>query len=183
MERPNYADALVRLGLLQQLSGFDPHVAGTPPLGLDLPGSDIDVLCHAPDPVLFTRRVWQAFGGFPDFRIWQWRDRGRPVIAGFYAEGWQFELFGQAMPVAEQMGWRHFLVEQRLLAIGGRSLAKAVMDLRVAGYKTEPAFAQALGLAGDPYQAVLGLGLMSDSDLVTLVRAAGYATASVTPYR
>jgi hypothetical protein len=61
MSRPHYLDALDRVGVLSALSRFDPHVAGTPPLGLDLADSDIDVLCHAPDTVQFVCAIWAAF--------------------------------------------------------------------------------------------------------------------------
>ena len=48
MNRRSYEDALAECGVLEALASFDPRVAGTPPLGLDLPDSDIDVLCFAP---------------------------------------------------------------------------------------------------------------------------------------
>jgi hypothetical protein len=63
--RPPYADALARTGLLARLAPFDPHVAGTPPLGLDLPSSDIDLLCFAPDAVAFARAMWDSCAGLP----------------------------------------------------------------------------------------------------------------------
>jgi hypothetical protein len=99
-------------------------------------------------------------------------DAERPVIASFEAEGWQFEIFGQARPVAEQQGWRHFLVEQRLLAIGGPWLRTAVMAKRREGAKTEPAFAAALDLQGDPYQALLELEHWPDRALAELIATA-----------
>ncbi|WP_081952646.1 DUF4269 domain-containing protein [Rhizobium sp. YS-1r] len=43
MDRPHYTEALSRMDLLETLAPFDPRVAGTPPLGLDAPTSDIDV--------------------------------------------------------------------------------------------------------------------------------------------
>jgi hypothetical protein len=113
-----------------------PHVAGTPPLGLDLADSDIDVLCHAPDPEQFVCAIWTAFGEYPDFSAWQWVASQRPVIAQFSAEGWKFELFGCPEPVREQMGWRHYRIEQRLLSVGGNGLRTLVMDQRRAGLKT-----------------------------------------------
>ena len=35
--RPDYAQALQATRLLELLQAYDPHVAGTPPLGVDLP--------------------------------------------------------------------------------------------------------------------------------------------------
>jgi hypothetical protein len=172
MMKPSYMEAVERSGVLGTLSAFGPRVAGTPPLGLDLPGSDIDILCHAPDLHTFAAVLWTAFSDYPDFSMRQWVDAERPVIASFEAEGWQFEIFGQARPVAEQQGWRHFLVEQRLLGIGGPWLRTAVMAKRREGAKTEPAFAAALNLQGDPYQALLELEHWSDRVLAELITTA-----------
>jgi hypothetical protein len=174
MPRPDYREALADSGVLDALAAFDPHVAGTPPLGLDLPGSDIDVLCHAPDADAFCRSAWSGFAGYEDFAMHQWRSGGRPVIVRFLARGWAFELFASAEPVFEQPGWRHFMVERRLLALGGDRLRNAVMAARRGGLKTEPAFAKILGLSGDPYSAMLAIEVQSDSALAELLRMKGY---------
>lgn len=79
--RPHYVQALRETAALERLAGFDPHVAGTPPLGLDLPDSDIDILCHAPDATALTGRLWREFGEYDDFALRQWTDSGRPVMA------------------------------------------------------------------------------------------------------
>ncbi|WP_333573632.1 DUF4269 domain-containing protein [Sphingomonas sp.] len=171
-QRPSYVEAIARSGVLGRLAAFDPHVAGTPPLGLDLPASDIDILCHAPDPLRFAEAVWHAFADQPDFAIWQWQGSDRPMVARFRCVGWIFELFGQARPVAEQLGWRHFRIEQRLLALGGPAFAEAIMALRRAGAKTEPAFAQLLGLDGDPYAALLLLEPLDDAGLAARLNRA-----------
>ncbi|PVX28344.1 DUF4269 domain-containing protein [Sphingomonas pokkalii] len=163
--RPSYTEALAQSGVLTQLAVFDPHVAGTPPLGLDLPDSDVDILCNAPDPQVFASAVWESHRDLPGFAMWQWQGSDCPVVARFHCAGWLFELFGQACPVAEQLGWRHFAIEQRLLALGGEPLRAAVMARRHAGAKTEPAFAQVLGLAGDPYAALLTLEQLDDATL------------------
>ncbi|MET3712055.1 hypothetical protein ABIC65_002767 [Sphingomonas trueperi] len=165
MTRPAYIEALAQSGVLPRLAAFDPQVAGTPPLDLDLPDSDIDILCHAPDPHAFAATVWEAFRDQPGFAMWQWQGSDRPVVARFHCAGWLFELFGQARPVAGQLGWRHFAIERRLLALGGAPLRAAVMARRHAGAKTEPAFAQVLGLAGDPYAALLTLEQLDDATL------------------
>jgi hypothetical protein len=177
MGRPSYDEALERAGVLRTLARFDPHVAGTPPLGLDLPASDIDILCHAPDPYVFTSVLWAAFSGLDDFAVRQWVGAERPVIASFAAEGWVFEVFGHARPVSEQHGWRHFLIEQRLLAFGGPRLRAAVMARRRAGAKTEPAFAAALDLPGNPYQALLDIERWPDEAVAALIAGAGFRAA------
>ncbi len=96
------------------------------------------------------------------------------MIASFEAHGWAFEVFGQARAVGEQFGWRHFPVERRLLAQGGPSLRAAVMARRRAGTKTEPAFADALNLRGDPYETLLDVECLSDTALAGLLAEAGF---------
>jgi hypothetical protein len=133
-DRPSYEEAVAECGVLRALAPFDPRIAGTPPPGLDLPGSDIDVLCFAPD--------------------------------------------AHAIPVEQQRGWRHFVVERRLLALGGEDLQEAVLAQRRRGMKTEPAFAAALGLNDDPYLALLDLGEQDDETLVSVLRVAGFGGAT-----
>lgn len=166
--RADYRKALRATGVLDVLAPFDPHVAGTPPLGLDVPGSDLDILCHAPDAGPFAQHLWTHFADRAGFAMRQWTGADRPVVAGFVAGGWAFEIFGAAQPVEEQAGWRHFRVEQRLLAVGGARLRTAIMARRQAGMKTEPAVAAALGLCRDPYAALLELEELDDASLAKL---------------
>jgi hypothetical protein len=161
--------------VLEVLAPFDPRIAGTPPLGLDLPGSDIDVLCFAPDAHAFTDTVWHNFSNAPAFMAKQLVRAPRPVVASFEVAGWRIELYGEAIPVEQQRGWRHFAVEQRLLALGGEDLPVAVLALRGQGMKTEPAFAAALRLRGDPYLALLDLGEQDDETVVSVLQAGGFA--------
>ncbi len=175
MDRPHYLEALERTEVLSKLAAFDPHVVGTPPLSLDLLTSDIDIICFAPDADSFTCAVWNAFGMRPGFRMWQKIGLDRPVVANFADAGWLIELFGQASPISEQCGWRHFLVERKLLALGGSNFRAAVMAQRNNGMKTEPAFAAVLSLDGDPYQALLNLECCSDMSLTALLRGQGFS--------
>ncbi|WP_404339478.1 DUF4269 domain-containing protein [Sphingomonas sp. MMS12-HWE2-04] len=170
MTRADYRAAIAQSGVLARLAAFDPHVAGTPPLALDLPESDIDILCYAPDLEAFAVEVQTAFEAEAGFALRRWRE-GSAVIATFKALGWDFEIFAQQIPVAQQQGWRHFVVERRLLAVGGAPFHAAVMQLRRDGLKTEPAFAAAQRLPGNPYAAVLALAGAEPAALI----AAGFA--------
>jgi hypothetical protein len=174
----DYRQAIDRLGILDVLRNCDPHVAGTLPLGIDVPGSDIDILCHAADAEAFTQLVWSAFGQQAGFSIRQWTGKERPVIAAFEAHGWAFELFGHPSPVPVQRGWRHFEVERRLLALGGAPFRHAVMERRRQGAKTEPAFADSLHLEGDPYTALLEIHSCDDGRLSRLLAECGFVPLS-----
>lgn len=175
MQRTGYLEAVGRTGLMVALAAYDPHVAGTPPLGLELPTSDVDVLCHAPDPAEFAAVVWEAFSHEAEFLMGQWIGESRPVIASFRAYDWRFEIFGHPSPVHSQNGWRHFAVERRLLALAAPAFRTAIMQMRVNGMKTEPAFAAILELKGDPYRALLELEQLSDEQLAHLLATNGFA--------
>jgi len=156
--RPSYASALNACGALPRLAAFSPVVIGTPALGLDLPDSDIDIACHAPDLDAFGETLDASFGHLPGYRRVRRDIRGVPsVIARFTAERWPIEVFGQPVPVARQYGVRHFRIAQRLLERHGQLLRNRVMAARRRGAKTEPALCAILKLPGDPYEALLEL--------------------------
>ena len=175
MYRLHYLKALERTEVLAKLAAFNFHVVGTPPLGLDLPASDIDVVWGTPDADAFAAAVWNAFGTYAKFRMWQNITLDPPVVATFAAAGGTIELFGRASPVSEQHEWRHFLVEQRLLALWGDSFRAAVTARRSTSMKTEPAFAAVLGLDGHPYQALLSLEGRLDVELTVLLKDQGFS--------
>jgi hypothetical protein len=168
----SYEEALAECDVLGALAPFDPRIAGTPPLDLDLPDSNIDVLWHR---TRMRSPTWHNFSSAPAFTAKQLMRTPRPVVASFEVAGWRIELYGEAIPVEQQRGWRHFAVERRLLALGGEDLLVAVLALRQQGMKTEPAFAAALRLRGDPYLALLDLDEQDDETLVSVLQAGGFA--------
>ena len=174
MSRVRYLVAVEESGVLETLAVFHPHIAGTPPLAIDVEGSDIDVLCDYADADAFTRVVVDAYATAEGFRISQWRTGARAIVAGFHVAGWPFEIFAQATPVQRQTGWRHFVVEKRLLDLGVPELRTAVVAKKRSGQKTEPAFADLLKLDGNPYEALLALEQLDDEALRALLRRAGF---------
>jgi len=164
-ESSTYEQAIDALRILDVLAEFDARIAGTLPIGLAVSGSDIDVICHAGDPWGFAETIWLCFGDLDSFCLYQWTSSDRPVVARFTYAGWPFEIFGGSRPVGEQAGWRHFAIEKRLLDLDDGRLRRAVMALRARGQKTEPAFAVALGIEGDPYRALLDLEGEHDASL------------------
>ncbi|WP_313618302.1 DUF4269 domain-containing protein [Agrobacterium sp.] len=183
MSRPPYNNAIQRLGILEALSAYDPHVAGTPPLGVHTDSSDIDILCCAPYAEVFLDTIVSLYSNHAGFSCWQWVSGDRPLIATFHAEGWEFEIYASPQPVKQQAGWRHFTIEQRLLALGGETFKAKIMSLRSEGYKTEPAFWTALGFAcnadgntsGKAYAGMLELCDEPDEALVDRLKKAGFA--------
>lgn len=161
-------------GLWPLLREFDPVLAGTVPLSIDIAGSDLDVLCKVPEAAQahFAALLRAHVGARPGFRLAQHRIGGHAAtVCGFRYESEEIEVFGQALPVAQQHGWRHLLVERAVLAAGGEAWRTAVRALKQQGLKTEPAFARLLGLPGDPYAALLTLESWPDEMLRERVKA------------
>jgi hypothetical protein len=156
------------------LSEFNPVLAGTVPLDIDIASSDLDVLCEVPAVAqdAFSELLRAHFGARPGFRLAQRRIGGHATtVASFRYEAEEIEVFGQALPTAQQHGWRHLLVERAILAAGGPAWRTAVRALKQQGFKTELAFAQLLGLPGDPYAALLTLENASAEELRQRVAA------------
>ena len=94
------------------------------------------------------------------------------TIANFFIDDFPIEVFGQAVPVDHQVAVVHLEVEHRLLELAGESLRSAVRALKREGLKTESAFAQSLGLAGDPYEQLYAMCAWTDDRLVDVLEAA-----------
>lgn len=169
--------------VLATLEPFHPLVAGTFPIGIHTHTSDLDVLCEVHDFAQFESVVTAAFGHHQGYALRHLESNPRAVVVNFELHGTAVEVFGQDKPVYEQNGFRHLLIEGRLLRLGGNALRAWVVVLKRRGIKTEPAFAELLQLAGDPYEALLKLEAESDEALRALVDRALAASHVPTPVR
>jgi Domain of unknown function (DUF4269) len=156
--------------LFHDLAAYTPALVGTFPLGLTVAGSDIDIACYAPDAALFQLDLERSLAARSIAA--EPRRFGGTVVAGFVHDGTPYEVFAEGKVVHQQAGFRHMIVEGRVLVLGGTVLRARIIEMKRAGTKTEPAFAQVLGLAGDPYAAVLALERSSDDELRGLVSSA-----------
>jgi len=140
------------------LKEYDPILAGTIPIGINVTGSDLDILCYARDLAEFSTFVNTHFGEKDEYTTWE-RGEGKykAVVASFRLEVFGIELFGQNIPPTEQQAYRHMIIEYKLLEQYGEDFRKKIIALKQMGYKTEPAFAKLLGLEGDSYEALLKL--------------------------
>lgn len=154
--RQRKATAAIRAArIFQVLGDHAPFLAGTIPLDIELPQSDLDILCEFDDGAAFERLLVDSYGGHAAFRVSREPYKGADtVVCTFELDGEIFEIFGQKTPVLEQDGYRHFVAEARLLEAMGDAGRTHIRDLKRAGLKTEPAFKAALGLPGDAYDAL-----------------------------
>ncbi|PZR27889.1 MAG: DUF4269 domain-containing protein [Citrobacter freundii] len=142
--------------IMEKLAEFQPCLAGTIPLAIDMEGSDLDIICTWKNKQEFEDSLTNCFGEMDGFIIRQIEVRGElSVVANFIIAPFGIEIFGQAVPVKDQLAYRHMIIEYKLLAEKGEAFRKEIIQLKKNGLKTEPAFANILGLSGDPYLALL----------------------------
>ena len=172
-QRSAYAN-LRDLRILELLAQYDPVLVSTVVIDIDIPSSDLDIICEVHDLVAFESELKALFGKFAEFQIHRSLSSSEAVVASFFHGEWEYEVFGQAVPVVRQRAYRHLQQNFRVVAHGGEPWRCAIRSLKERGLKTEPAVAHALKLRGDPYLAVLSLEEVSDEDLATLVSSGPY---------
>jgi len=142
--------------MLSLLQPFDPILIGTFPIGIAIGSSDLDIACHFSNHDEFVFQIIKCFGDLKGFSIKQTVISGQnTTIANFEIDGFPIEIFGQNIPVKLQNGYRHMVIENDILNQKGKDFRQQIITLKKQGFKTEPAFAQLLGLSGDPYEALL----------------------------
>ena len=156
--------------LFRALAPFSPTLVGTFPLGLQVDGSDLDIACSCENLDVFERALREL--PVVPTSITRVAMAPEAVVASLSWDGVPIEIFAQPVPVHAQAGFRHMVVEARLLVAGGDELRARVLALKRAGVKTEPAFARVLGLDGDPYVALLAAESWSAARIAGVVARA-----------
>lgn len=152
-------DTLDSLDLDALLGPGEWTLAGTVPLKVDLPTSDLDVLIYSQEPEMVRDRLSASHSQRSGFTAWAHSAEPGAWCVAFNTETYPVEFFIQNKPLRHQRAFRHLVTEYVLLEREGEGLRRQVKRLKASGLKTEPAFAQALGLKGDPYLALLDLEL------------------------
>jgi uncharacterized protein YdcH (DUF465 family) len=149
---------LTRLSIFENLQAYSPILTGTIPIGIDLPESDLDIICECSDHSEFAETLKSFYEDKPHFAIGTGTYNGlNSTIVTFESGAFKIEIFGQDCPTRNQHAYRHMLVEHHILNSNGDEFRKEIIRLKQSGLKTEPAFAKLLGLPGDPYEALLRL--------------------------
>lgn len=144
--------------ILEKLQTFTPLLVGTVPINIDIPGSDLDIICDRSLASGYKEHLITHFSTYPAFEIYDTVIRGESVtMAKFRLADWDIEIYGQDLPSHQQNGYRHMCIEHQLLLAYGEDFRQKIIKLKLEGFKTEPAFALALNLKGDPYLELLKL--------------------------
>ncbi|MEV3812812.1 DUF4269 domain-containing protein [Aeromonas allosaccharophila] len=167
--RQRSAHALLTAGVWDALAAqcADMALVSTLAIGLDRPGSDLDILCQHADPAafaaIFAEQGWQVSAR--DDNVWLLErtfaclDQSCAVNGCDQSEAsWPLELYVTPAPIETLNGWRHLTLMAALLERFGDAFYREVLRLRLEeGLKGEAAMCRLLGLAGDPYAALLTL--------------------------
>lgn len=167
---------LMEARLFQRLWAFDPRWVGSIPLDIHGPDADVDIACSAgPDLDAFRQHLEAELSGH-DVQVTRNTHAGEPsIIARFSLDGLPVEIFGRTRPVETHESYVHWLAEDRILRLAEDRLRTDIRAIKLDGLKTEPAFARALDLGGDPYVELLKLASPGDDALGQLIQTAGYA--------
>ena len=142
--------------ILEKLNIYTPILVGTIPINIDIETSDLDIICDVRDTENFKRDLLKHFE-LQRYFVMAENKKLNALKANFLIDGFEIEIFGQNIPTTEQNAYRHLVIEHQLLLEKGEHFRLQIIDLKKQGYKTEPAFAELLGLDGDPYEVLLDL--------------------------
>ncbi|MER0510016.1 DUF4269 domain-containing protein [Aeromonas veronii] len=167
--RQRSAHALLTAGVWDELAAqcSDMALVSTLAIGLDRPGSDLDILCQHADPAEFAATLeaqgWLACAKGDNIwlleRTFSCLDQSCAVNGCDQSDArWPLELYVTPAPIETLNGWRHLTLMAALLERFGDAFYRDVLRLRLEeGLKGEAAMCRLLGLAGDPYEALLTL--------------------------
>lgn len=159
-------DILVRTEILECLEDFSPIVVGTIPLGIDITTSDLDIVCQLNDKKDIERVLEENYGEYDDFMITQMGENA--YAYNFWFEGCEIEVYASKVPTKCSNSYRHLLITSRLLTLYGDDFKEKIIQLKKAGYLTEPAIVKLLDLHGETYETIFLIEDYSDEELLAL---------------
>ncbi|RYJ39641.1 DUF4269 domain containing protein [Flavobacterium anhuiense] len=147
---------LTKHQVLENLAEFDPILVGTIPINIDIENSDLDIVCYWKNKSDFIERIQYLFEKENRFSIREIIiDNQESIVANFFIEAFEIEIFGQNIPTELQNGYRHMVIEDQILSSKDENFRLEIIKLKESGIKTEPAFGLLLGLNGNVYQELL----------------------------
>lgn len=172
-QRPQVAIVVSELKLLEMFKDHQPFIAGTIPLAIETPDADIDFLVRFSDPDEFSTLCRERFGSMSEFELSNGEAHGLPYsLCRFEYRGVPVEIFCSSLSTYKQNAFLHFQAEEKLLKYGPYSWQEQVVQLKMRGLKTEPAFAHLLNNDKmSAYQFILELQKRPISELRRMVRA------------
>ena len=168
-QRKTY-DTLGKIEIFEILRKFNPILGGTIPIDIDIENSDLDIICEVYDFYEFEEILSNHFKDIKGFNITlDNREGTKNIVVSFVYDQFIIEVFGQPLPTKKQNGYRHMIMEERLLKLGGEDFKREIIKLKKEGIKTEPAFTKYLKIGGNPYIELLKLECLDDEKLLDMI--------------
>ncbi len=146
-------DILSEIDIFTILKKFDPILVGTIPLDIDIEKSDLDIVCQVNDFEEFRQILLDSFSNYDNFKIkYQYE---YILVCNFVVYDMEIEIYASNTESHKTYGYRHMVIEYKLLNLYGEKFKEEVINLKREGLKTEPAFAKILNLKGNPYEELL----------------------------
>ncbi len=147
---------LSELNIFKKLRRYKPILTGTIPIGIDIPESDLDIVCECSNHQVFAKTITKLYADKNDFEIRTNSWNGLfSTVATFHNKKFKIEIFGQDCLPTHQNAYRHMIIEHKILRANDDEFKAKIIKLKKDGLKTEPAFAKLLGIVGDPYEELL----------------------------
>ena len=142
--------------VLSNIAEFDPILVGTIPINIHTENSDLDIICYWKNKSTFIEKLFSVFGRQTKFSLRETTiNDEETVIANFKIADFEIEIFGQNIPTQNQNGYKHMVIQNQILQSKGEDFRQRIIQLKKAGYKTEPAFCKLLDIQNYPYRALL----------------------------
>ena len=159
---------LSELEIFETLKNFTPILVGTIPLGVDNEKSDLDIVCYFTNILDFRKLIEENFSKQKNFSIREDLFKNNLLVANFFIDEMEIEIYGSHINSTQTNGYRHMIIEDRILQLADSKFRQKIIELKKDGMKTEPAFAFLLKLEGNPYDKILELENYSDYELIKL---------------
>lgn len=159
-------EVLEKLDIFNTLKEFDPILVGTIPINIDIGSSDLDIICEVYSFEEFQEIIDINYSKHNKFHTNSYITNNEKILTiGFYIDDMEIEIYAQSLETCKQNGYRHMIVEDRILKLGGERTRDEIINLKKEGLKTEPAFARCLGIEGNPYDELLKLEKYKDKEI------------------
>lgn len=167
---------LKNIKIFKILEEFNPILVGTIPIGVDVDKSDLDIVCeiNLKNKDSLKNISTKNFSQFKKFKIIDTFSTTGVVVINFFVDDMEIEIYASKISSFETNGYRHMIIEERILSCCSLKFKEKIVALKKSGIKTEPAFAKLLKLNGNPYEELLNLEFLSDEEIVDKLKELGY---------
>ena len=167
---------LKNIKIFKILEEFNPILVGTIPIGVDVDKSDLDIVCeiNLENKDSLKNISTKNFSQFKNFKILDIFSTSGVVVINFFVDDMEIEVYASKISSFETNGYRHMIIEDRILNCCSLKFKEKIVELKRSGIKTEPAFAKLLKLNGNPYEELLNLEFLSDKEIEEKLKEVGY---------